>query len=134
MSYALFLDDIRTPISTKHVDLPPYNWVVVKSYDEFVKTIIKRGIPFHISFDHDLANEHYSVGRETAFTQFDYSKVKEKTGFHCAKWLVDYCLDKRLPLPSWQVHSMNPCGKENIEKLLNGFEKFQQKDKNEQPK
>lgn len=124
MSYNLFLDDCRKSSFLDTV----LAWETVRNYDQFVSIISERGLPDLISFDHDLADEHYTVGGETNYTQFDYSKVKEKTGFHCAQWLVYYCLDKQLPLPRWQVHSMNPCGKENIEKLLQGFEKFQQKE------
>jgi len=131
MSYALFLDDIRTPLSTKHVELPPYNWVVVKSYKEFVKTINEKGLPHHISFDHDLADIHYTILNERA--KIDYNSVEEKTGFHCAQWLVEYCIDKKLSLPTWKVHSMNPVGKENIEKLLEGFTKHK-KEEDEQLK
>lgn len=124
MGYNLFLDDCRKPSFLDTV----LAWETVRSYGQFVHIINERGLPDLISFDHDLAEEHYAIGGESNFSQFDYSKVKEKTGFHCAQWLVDFCLDKRLPLPRWQVHSMNPCGKVNIEKLLEGFEKFQQKE------
>ena len=122
--YNLFLDDIRSPLSLGTT----MAWDTVKSYNEFVSIITSKGLPDMISFDHDLADEHYKLGHVSDFNEFDYDKVKEKTGFHCAKWLVGYCIDHKLPLPKWQVHSMNPCGKENIEKLLQGFKKFQQKE------
>jgi hypothetical protein len=54
-----------------------------------------------------------------------YDSYKEKTGYHCAKWLVEYCLDKNLKLPDFQVHSMNPVGKANIQSYLDNFRRVQ---------
>ena len=42
----------------------------------------------------------------------------EKTGFDCAKWLVDWCLENSLKLPDFVVHSANPIGKQNIQSYL----------------
>ena len=50
--------------------------------------------------------------------------IKEKTGYDCAKWLVEYCLDNDLSLPKYQVHSMNPVGKKNILDYLSNFNIF----------
>jgi hypothetical protein len=58
-NYSLFLDDEREVKDVKWLDLPPYHWVVVKSFNQFVSTIKERGIPSSVSFDHDLADEHY---------------------------------------------------------------------------
>lgn len=124
MSYNLFLDDERKP-SFLNTTLA---WEVVRNYNQFIQFIRQRGLPAFISFDHDLADEHYKEGKKTNFAEFDYTKVTEKTGYDCAKWLVDYCLDKKLPLPKWQVHSMNPCGRENINKLLENFAEFQRRE------
>ena len=44
-----------------------------------------------------------------------------------AKYLVEYCLAHQLPLPNYQVHSQNPVGKENIERLLENFRNFELK-------
>ena len=49
-SYNLYLDDIRTP---KKGD-----WVIVRSFEDFVGTIVTKGLPNEISFDHDLGEEH----------------------------------------------------------------------------
>ncbi len=111
--YALYLDDIRKPNSMIFDDGIP--WVVVRSYDQFVKIINGNGMPSFISFDHDISIEHYS--------ESDYSKVKEKTGFHCAQFLIEYCEQHNLPLPNYQVHSLNPVGKENIISLLESYKK-----------
>jgi len=49
---------------------------------------------------------------------------EENTGYDCAKFLVEYCLEHRQKLPAWHVHSQNPVGKENIERLLLNFQRF----------
>jgi len=125
MAYNLFLDDYRKPMSLKTT----LAWDTVKNYNEFVNIIKSRGLPDFISFDHDLADAHYTT--MNGHTEIDYSKATEKTGFHCAQFLIDYCMEKGLTLPKYNVHSMNPVGKENILKLLESFEKHQRKEKYE---
>lgn len=112
----LYLDDIRFP-STTYPETPDCQWMLVRSYEEFVANITKHGLPQFMSFDHDLADEHY-------YKSADTTGFKEKTGFDCAKWLVEYCLAGNFQLPPFKVHSMNPVGKENIEGLLNPFARF----------
>ena len=60
----------------------------------------------------------------------DYDKSKEwqdaqvhieKTGYECAKWLVDYCIKNGLKCPDYYCHSMNPVGKDKIVGLLGSF-------------
>ena len=124
MSYYLFLDDIRYPSQVNWVSLPEnVEWKIVRSFDEFTNFIKVNGLPKFISFDHDLADEHYKLGHVSAFTKFDYNKVTEKTGYHCAKWLVEYCLERKLPPPNWVTHSMNPIGCENINSILKSYQK-----------
>lgn len=108
MSYNLFLDDERQP--NKFLN-DVRAWVVVRNYKAFVEVITRNGLPNFISFDHDLADEHYVQSA-------DYSRFKEKTGYDCAKWLVEYCMSTKQPLPDWQVHSMNPVGRVNINAIL----------------
>lgn len=128
MTYHMFLDDERIPSQVTWVDIPrdrPYE--VVRNFDEFVCSIETHGVPKFVSFDHDLADEHYAVMLkevEAKFTlfvnddqgglnvSFDYGK--EKTGYDCAKWLVEYCQDNSINFPDYQVHSMNPVGSERI--------------------
>jgi hypothetical protein len=43
------------------------------------------------------------------------------SGYDCAKWLVEYCMDNDLDLPNWIVQSANPVGKDNINGLLNNY-------------
>ena len=96
----LYLDDVR--VSTE-------NFALVTSYDEFVRYIKHHELPNFISFDHDLG-----LG---------------KTGYDCAKFLVEFCLEKQIDLPEFFVHSQNPVGKMNIESLLKNFKKFQERKK-----
>jgi hypothetical protein len=116
----LFLDDIRSPKDA--IGLVPSHmnqfywandWRVVRSHDEFVDCIEKNGVPDFVSFDHDLADEHYK----------DLEGNHEKTGYESAKWLVDYCVDNAVGLPEYQVHSANPVGKKNIEGYLENAKK-----------
>lgn len=113
----LFLDDIRYPIEAYHYTQQNIflrkDWHIVRNYEQFVNRILEKGLPEMISFDHDLADEHY-LGP-------DSQEFVEKTGYDCAKWLVEYCMDYYLDLPEFYCHSMNPVGKENIESLLKNF-------------
>lgn len=113
----LFLDDYRIPLNTysytkNHIYL--LDWDVVTNYDEFVNYITNNGVPDVISFDHDLGDEHY-----TNNSNINYSEFKEKTGYDCAKWLIDYCIDNDLDFPKViYIHSMNPYGSLNIESIF----------------
>lgn len=111
----LFLDDIRKP--------PDSSWIVVRSYDAFVAHIEEFGVPDVISFDHDLAFEHYPFADPSPTQEFRYGQYKEKTGYECAKWL----LESGYKLKEWQVHSMNTVGAENIRKLITGWEPSKQR-------
>lgn len=121
MSYNLFLDDIRRPEDAFfYMSLPVFNsveWIIVRNYYAFITLIEKKGIPEIIAFDHDLADEHYKQ------QDFDYDKEDyEKTGYHCAKWLIDYCLDNKKELPKEIIiHSMNPYGSRNIKSLFDTY-------------
>ena len=127
--YNLYLDDFRHPLESFHymkdISYNLLEWQVVRSYEDFVSRIeegYKNGeFPGLISFDHDLADDHYSHLHGT----IPYDKLKEKTGYHCAKWLIDFCIDNDMILPEFKVHSMNPTGKVNIKSLLENFKKYQ---------
>ena len=50
---------------------------------------------------------------------------KEKTGYHCAKWLVQYCIDNKLELPKEIfIHSMNVIGGVNIASIFETYNKY----------
>ena len=129
MSYHLFLDDSRKPADVKWLELPPYCWVEVKTYAEFVKTITEKGIPTTVSFDHDLADEHYAeytaahdpllIGER----RIRYEIFQEKTGYDAAKWLAQLCVDKGAPIPLYYIHTLNPIGRQNIFSIMESARK-----------
>lgn len=114
MSYFLFLDDIRIPSQVKWVDIPAANWVIVRSFEEFVKMIEKKGVPYFVSFDHDLG-----IDAMMAANRGEVYKGHEKTGYDCALWLFQKCAEQGVDFPKWTCHSINPIGKRAIEQLLN---------------
>lgn len=124
MEYYLFLDDERFPHNVKWMHMPVYPWIVVRNFNEFKSTIEEKGIPKFISFDHDLADQHYQAMLKECNGEKNVDYGTEKTGYDCAKWLVDYCLEHTYKIPDFQVHSLNPIGKENIETYLNNSAKY----------
>lgn len=128
MSYKLFLDDIRFPtdcLGYMHQRIGKLNpiyleeWVVVRNYEEFVETIRTQGIPRFVSFDHDLAPDHYRVPFEAWELDPSLENLPEKTGNDCAKWLIEYCKEQKHSIPSCFIHSMNPVGSSRIHETLN---------------
>lgn len=129
MGYKLFLDDNRNPvhcvtymhsrIGRKNFLYLQNEWVICRTYTSFVNTIESMGLPEFISFDHDLS--------DTIWTPEDIFDDVEKTGYECAKWLVNYCLDHKLQVPDYAVHSMNPVGAERIMSYLKNAEKWTKK-------
>jgi hypothetical protein len=125
--YKLFLDDERDPFKVTWVEMPLGPWEIVRSYAEFVKTITEKGLPIFVAFDHDLADEHYR--RSMYNPDRHYSNYytdgtfKEKTGYECAVWLVNYCIDNNTDFPQYVVHSMNPIGKENIISYIESYKR-----------
>lgn len=124
LKYNLFLDDERNVADVKWVQYPLVHWVVVRNYQEFVDTVIKNGIPERVSFDHDLADQHYAeFVNSTKTGKFDYNTVSEKTGYHACKWLIEYCLEKKRLFPEHYIHTMNPIGHANIQSLIDTYRK-----------
>jgi hypothetical protein len=123
----IFLDDFRYPDTCLMYMYPKIGaeakiytdekWVIVKNYDEFKKSLLKHaGNISHVSFDHDLADEHYTTPM-LEWIKGNY-EPKEKTGFDCACLLLNLYHDENLPLPKIYVHSMNPVGAEKIKNLF----------------
>jgi len=106
-----------------YMHLPVYiqkEWIVVRNYHAFISLIEGKGIPEIISFDHDLADEHYDYQEHLDGDYYDI--MTEKTGYHCAKWLIDYCIDNNRELPATiLIHSMNPAGSMNIKSLFQSY-------------
>lgn len=133
ISYNLFLDDVRMPqqafLYTKRMMYLEQPWLIARNFDQFVEIIEENGLPQVISFDHDLADEHYAPQEhwENYDSWAEQQEFKEKTGKDCALWLVDYCMDNNLLLPEFYCHSMNPVGYENILSVLNQYKKYEEK-------
>lgn len=137
-SVLLWLDDLRDPSEemwrnhiAKNIANPlRYNIVWVKDYNEFTSYIKNNDMPYLVSFDHDLADEHYTP--ERFWNNYEESKkyqesqnYSEKTGLDCARFLIEYCQDNHNgELPNYYVHSYNPVGADNIRALLTNFIKF----------
>lgn len=129
----IYLDDMRTPNDK--------DWLVVRSFHEFVNLINKVGLNNVelISLDHDLgdtAMKEYYNNVKTNYT-LDYGNIEEKTGYDAAKWLVNHFYhlnenrinmsrsekktDKSFYFPKILVHSANPIGSANIMGYINNF-------------
>jgi hypothetical protein len=142
MNYNLFLDDWRLPQTVVQYSNKPLTvrkamweneWVIARNFDQFVKFIEERGLPDKISFDHDLGKSYHFLPDNRKIVpanevKIDYSKYEgdERTGYHCARWLVDYCMDNKKPLPEYYIHSDNTVGSENIRSYLENFKKHYQ--------
>lgn len=123
MSYKLFLDDVRDVDYVKDIKTPDVPWVIARSYDEFVEAIKTRGMPQFIAFDHDLSDQHvcdYILNAKYTGV-LAYETYLEKTGFSCAKWLVEHCMNNGLKLPPFYCHSANSIGRDNINSYLDCF-------------
>ena len=123
----IYLDDIRTPTEL--------GWVVVRDYSEFVKRVEEIGLEniVEISLDHDLgdsAMQEYFNNVAPNYT-LNYDNITEKTGYDCAKWLVQHFYDKnpeavgnrssKAYFPEVYTHSANPIGSANIMGYINNF-------------
>lgn len=135
--YNLFLDDFRRPQDCYYMTNSSFyfktEWQIVRNYDEFVnhiETKWKDGeFPSVVSFDHDLGDDHYGIPVTEENYDAVFTGLEEKTGLDCAKWLINFCLEKGRKLPVFMVHSQNPVGAKNILSLLNNFKKFQENEK-----
>ena len=98
----MFLDDIRVPKNDYDV--------IVRSFEEAINFVKENGIPNFISFDHDLGCDE--IGNIL------------KSGYDFAKWLVDMDIENIYKFPdnfTFDIHSANPIGKNNIKSILNNY-------------
>lgn len=120
MSYNLFLDDVRCPsgayVYTCNEIFKDKEWIIVRSYEEFVEYIEVNGQPDFISYDHDLADIHYDP-----MTQRESFEYHEMTGLECTKWYIDYCIENDIRPCEYFVHSANPVGANNIRHYINNY-------------
>lgn len=105
VSTKLFLDDVRKP--------PDSTWAVVRNHGAFVRYIEENGVPEVISFDHDLADEHYQALDAESYAAVG-GTFREKTGCECARFLIQRGEFPKLAI----IHTLNPVGAEHLIKLL----------------
>lgn len=113
----IYLDDVRTPIAIQ-------DWIVVRNYEQFVDKVQEIGLKNieQISLDHDLdksAMVEWLFGAVRNYT-INYSKIKEKTGLECAKWLVEQWKNGE-PVCQVYTHSANAIGSANIMGYINNY-------------
>jgi hypothetical protein len=124
MRYKLYLDDLRYP------DLHP-DWRIARNYHDAVWMVKNYGLPYHVAFDHDLADVHYNL--DSDYGPLDdfvdgtprCSSPREFTGYDFAKWFCQWVMDNDVDLTNftWSVHSANPVGAANITKYMTSFMK-----------
>lgn len=101
-AYRMFIDDERWPV-TNDGDM-----VIVRNPTQFIDAIVKNGgMPTFITFDHDLGE---GVG----------------TGYDIAHLIVNLDMSGAYPIPegfTYDIHSQNPIGADNIRNLLDNYMK-----------
>jgi hypothetical protein len=112
----IYLDDVRTPVDK--------DWTVVRSYEQFVSTIMYIGLKniVLISLDHDLGDTAMAEWRRNVYHNYtlDYNNITEKTGMDCAKWLVEQWMDGE-PIVDIVIHSANAIGSANMMGYINNY-------------
>lgn len=104
LGYKLWIDDLRpTPIGYTHT---------ARTYSEAVALLAEHEFEF-VSFDHDLAEEHYSG---------DFSRAK--SGYDIALYVEEAAATGALKPFRWAVHSMNPTGRARIAAALTSANRY----------
>jgi hypothetical protein len=130
----IYLDDVRIP------QTPEVKWHLVKNYDQFVNLVESVGLEGIevITLDHDLGPEsmHEYFTNVSPNYKLEYENISEKTGYDCAKYLVNKFYDQhpeRIEMdrrqkktaeayfPTVLCHSANPIGSANIMGYINNF-------------
>lgn len=91
----IYLDDLRQP--------PTSDFILCKIAEEAIK-LINIGNVIFISFDHDLG--------------------KKLTGYDVAKYIEQMVFIGEIKCPDWEIHSMNPVGRKNIESTMQSAKKW----------
>jgi len=112
----VYLDDVRTPVES--------DWVVVRSYDEFVEKVTQIGLENIdlISLDHDLGDTAMQEWQRNVYHNYElnYDNITEKTGMDCTKWLVNQWLDGAT-VADVVIHSANAVGSANMMGYINNY-------------
>lgn len=108
MSYAMFIDDERFPSDVYWMGRDFQNiadWEICRTFNEVIAHVETWGMPFLISFDHDLGEN-------------------QPTGYDIAKALVELDMDGHNTFPrnfEYMAHSQNPVGVKNILYYLDNY-------------
>lgn len=101
----IFLDDYRKP--NKYVNMNINRVYQAYNAQEFYNLLYKLYRKYNrideVWFDHDLG------------------PVDCGTGYECAKYLVDFCMEHNMPLPEYHIQSANPVGSANIDSYLKSY-------------
>ena len=106
----LWLDDIRDPCRSPWTSMlnrvaPSAETITwVKNYAAFVEYIETKGLPDLVCFDNDLG--------------------EDLEGYDCAKYLVNYCVEREIHTPRFICQSSNQPAVENITALINNYNRF----------
>lgn len=127
----LLLDDERIPENCFLYDeemtleeasgIPPQDWDIVRSYEEFKDYIDRHGIPDAVSFDHDLDRSSVWIhlnDLEKGISEYDRSRYTTKTGLDCAEYLKEICQKLKVDIPQYHIHSANSHARPAIRKIL----------------
>ena len=127
MNTLLWLDDCRNPMTDDWLNFSLIGRNVeviwVKSYMEFVDYIMAYGLPTAICFDYDLGEDVVTKRVKDGMSESYARILKKRTlgGIDCARWLIKYCIIKKQLIPLYNIQSLNPIGKENIDMLLKNY-------------
>lgn len=112
MKTGIFLDDERSiEDAFWMIYEEEIKWIIVRTYKEFVNVVKATEVSGAvISFDHDLQDFKECGG--------------EWTGYDCAKFLVEFCMDNGISIPKTYYHTQNPVGKENMKCYIENAKKF----------
>lgn len=92
----LFIDDRRIP--------PDNSWMLAKTSAKAIEILWSMPFPQEISFDHDLGGDD--------------------TAMKVVNWIIDAWRDGTVTIPdnfTFEVHSSNPPGSDNIKAKMNNF-------------
>jgi hypothetical protein len=116
MKERIYLDDVRTPIDK--------DWIIARNYDEFVRIVKTYGLENikTISLDHDLGDSAMKEWHKNVYHNYtlNYDNITEKTGYDCAKWLVEQWMNGE-PVVDVYTHSANAIGASNIMGIINNY-------------
>jgi hypothetical protein len=92
----VWLDDVRAKPKDYHAHVLTAEYAI---------RMINKGLVTHISFDHDLGDD-------------------VKTGYDVAKHIEEMAYYNKMPRITWQIHSANPVGRENIKRAMDAADKY----------